>query len=446
MSIHVYVSGSMKMTIKEQAQAISQIMPSTPVVHKKLISWLENILTESKLPFNAKFVFWNQETVLVDGVDANRTLTITVADPGVVRQVAETTDPLLLIEHMVNGSIKIDGSMDDVVTVYSKLNSQPFNFDKELAAWCTSLSESRATIPSADWENLTLNSVDRDKAVIKFHYDVGNDFYKLWLDKSMAYSCAHWEREDMTLAEAQEAKIDLICKKLLLKPGEKLLDIGCGWGALIKRAATKYGVTCHGITLSQEQLEHNQKWIKEEGLSDKVTVELLHYRDLSFEAAFDKVSSVGMVEHVGVANYPAYFENILKALKPGGLFLNHGISVNTHFWPQTLFILRYVFPDGEAPHVTNYLDGARDGGFELVDVDCWRPHYGKTLRAWAKNLDDNIDEAKKLIGDRAMIWQFYLYFCAQCFEQGHNNIYQMLLRRSQDGHWNLPMTRDNWLS
>lgn len=432
------------MKLIKQRQHIGVSPLDTP--HEHLIDWLANAIAVSKLPFNTTVVFWDADEFIFSGVNAERSLKITLTTPGIIRQLFESKDPLILIEHMVAGLLKIEGHMDDVVTLYSKLAVSPFAFNAEFIEWGKSLSAHEISFPDSDWKGLVLNSLARDKAVIKFHYDVGNDFYSLWLDKSMAYSCAHYEREDMSLEEAQEAKLDLICKKLLLKPDESLLDIGCGWGALLKRAATKYGAICHGITLSEEQLSYNRKWIEEAGLSDRVTVELLHYRDLKAEQRFDKVSSIGMVEHVGAANYPDYYKNILRALKPGGLFLNHGISINEMFWPQTYFILRYVFPDGAVPDVTTYLDGARKGGFELVDVDCWRPHYGKTLRAWAARLDANLDEAKELIGERAMVWQFYLYMCAQCFELGYNNVYQMLLRRSADGTWNLPLTRDNWLS
>ena len=432
------------MTLQKQTQFTSQANLSS--IPEDLASWLDEAVTGSKLPFDVVFVFWQQVTFVFKGFESNRKLTINVLVPGVVRQLYESKDPLVLLEHAVAGLIKIEGFMDDVVTLYSKLTASEFVCSKQFSQWCESLSVNELAFPSTEWTNLVLNSLDRDKAVIKFHYDVGNDFYKLWLDKTMSYSCAHYERDDMTLDEAQDAKLDLICRKLLIKPGERLLDIGCGWGALMKRAATKFGATCHGITLSQEQLVHNQRWIEEEGLSDRVTVELLHYRDLAAIGVYDKASSIGMVEHVGAANYPTYYGNILRALKPDGLFLNHGISINAMFWPQTYFILRYVFPDGQVPHVTSYLDGARDGGFELVDVDAWRPHYGKTLRHWARNLDENIDEAKSLIGERAMIWQFYLYFCAQCFENGYNGVYQMLLRRSADATWSLPLTRNNWLS
>jgi cyclopropane-fatty-acyl-phospholipid synthase len=415
-------------------------------MNPQLVEWLKSTVEAAKVPFDTRFDFWTGESLSIKGADAKRSIVITISDPGVIRQVVKTRDTLVLLEHLVAGTLKIDGSMDDAVTLFRKLHQTEFVQTDDFLRWVKDLQGTELALPTQSWEKMTVDSQERNKEVIKFHYDVGNDFYKLWLDPSMAYSCARFERDDMTLAEAQAAKLEAICKKLLLKPGEKLLDIGCGWGALIKLAATKYGATCHGITLSEEQLAHNKEWIAREGLSDKVTVELLNYRDLKFDGEFDKVSSVGMVEHVGISNYPIYYKNIMNALKPGGLFLNHGISVNSHFMPQTLFILRYVFPDGQAPFVASYLDAAQKGGFEIVDVDCWRPHYVKTLRAWAENLDNKIDQAKEIVGERALIWQFYLYFCAQCFEHGYNSVYQMLLKRSDDGLWNLPMTRNNWLN
>jgi cyclopropane-fatty-acyl-phospholipid synthase len=424
-------------TIKRNEQIIMQEVKSETTTHKAspvdgdLMTWLRTTIEAARVPFDTRFDFWTGESLSVRGVNAKRSIVIAVTDAGVIRQVVKTNDTLVLLEHMVAGTIKITGKMDDAVTLFRKLHQTGFVMNEQFIAWVKDLRGTELVLPTPSWEKMTPDSQERNKEVIKFHYDVGNDFYKLWLDPSMAYSCARFERDDMTLAEAQQAKLEAICKKLLLKPGDKLLDIGCGWGALIKLAATKYGATCHGITLSEEQLAHNKEWIAREGLSDKITVELLNYRELKFDGVFDKVSSVGMVEHVGIANYPLYYKNIMNALKPGGLFLNHGISVNS---------------DGEAPYVSTYLDAAQKCGFEIIDVDCWRQHYVKTLYAWGENLDNKLDAAKAIVGERALIWQFYLYFCAQCFEHSYNSVYQMLLKRSDEGLWNLPMTRNNWLS
>jgi cyclopropane-fatty-acyl-phospholipid synthase len=314
-------------------------------------------------------------------------------------------------------------------------------------AWCQTLPD----LPSAHedgsgWEALPTHSAERDKADVQCHYDTSNDFFRIWLDPMMVYSCAHFEHPDMSLADAQKSKLDLICRKLRLQPGEDFLDIGCGWGALLRWAVTNYRVRAHGITLSEEQVEFNRKWIADHHLEDKVRVDTLDYRDLPQKPTYDKIASIGMVEHVGIKNYAVYFRSALAALKPGGLFLNHGIGVNNFFEPESRFIRRYIFPDGECVSIVSYLKAAKDAGWEIVDVDAWRPHYAKTLRCWAANLDSAVDEAIALVGNRVVkLWQLYLIVCAQGFENGRNGVYQALLRRAADSHWDLPLRRGEWL-
>ena len=224
------------------------------------------------------------------------------------------------------------------------------------------------------------HSLESDRAAITHHYDVSNDFYKLFLDERMVYSCAYFHAVDDTLEAAQRQKLDHICRKLRLQPGERFLDIGCGWGALVIWAAKHYGVHAHGITLSQAQLDEARRRIAAEGLQDRITVELRDYRALEGEGVYDKVSSVGMFEHVGLANLPQYHATVHRVLKPNGLFLNHGITHEEDGWQpsvDTEFINRYVFPDGELDRVSNIQAGMERAQFEIQDVENLRMHYAK---------------------------------------------------------------------
>jgi cyclopropane-fatty-acyl-phospholipid synthase len=417
-------------------------------ISNEVIAWLQQNMAASGLPINVVFQFWQGQELsfMGEGNTTGRTVRIRIKHPGVVGRIIDAKNLLVTVDLLIDGHLEFSGDIDDLITVFCHLYGKPISAGKDLLDWCAKLpTTDQAPEAMPDWHKLAVNSPNRDKAVVQYHYDVSNDFYKLWLDPMMLYSCAHFERDNMSLAEAQLSKLDLICRKLRLQPDESFLDIGCGWGALLKWAVTNYGVRGHGITLSQEQLNFNRQWIADAGLQDRVTVELKDYRDLQPLQAYDKISSVGMIEHVGIANYSKYFKNVLASLKPGGLFLNHGIALNQMRQPEVAFILRYIFPDAQCPPITTYLQFAKDAGWEIVDVDCWRPHYAKTLRSWAANLDAQVEPARAILGKRLIMWQIYLRFCAQGFENGSSSVYQTLLRRSSDAAWNLPLCRDGWL-
>jgi cyclopropane-fatty-acyl-phospholipid synthase len=289
-----------------------------------------------------------------------------------------------------------------------------------------------------------------DRQSIQSHYDVGNEFYGLWLDRQRVYSCGYFKKDSDTLDKAQEQKLDHICKKLVLKPGEKMLDIGCGWGALITWAAKHYGVEALGITLSEQQHAYAKEKIKRLGLEDTCRVELLDYRDLSYEGYFDKVSSVGMFEHVGKGNLPIYFEKIYSLLKPGGLVMNHGIttnSTNDHALGSDIgnFVDEYVFPGGELVHVSTVLKEVAQSGIEVWDAESLRPHYAKTLWYWVDRLEKNESEAKSIIGEeRYRIWRIYMAGSAHAFERGWISIFQILgTKPLGSGKVSYPLTRQH---
>jgi cyclopropane-fatty-acyl-phospholipid synthase len=287
-----------------------------------------------------------------------------------------------------------------------------------------------------------------NRANIRHHYDVSNAFYRLWLDERMVYSCAYFHHDDDTLDAAQAQKLDHICRKLALAPGERFLDIGCGWGGLVLWAAEHYGVEATGITLSQNQFEYVSAEIRRRGLTGRVHVELRDYLDLPEEAQFDKIASVGMFEHVGMRNYPRYFGKIYRVLKPGGMVLNHGITHNT-LAADSLgsgigdFVEEYVFPGGELTHVSRVIDGLAREGLELVDAEALREHYGKTLWHWVDRLEANADAARLEVGEeRFRVWRIYMAGSAHAFDRGWLSLWQLLAGKPHaDGRLPHPLTR-----
>lgn len=295
----------------------------------------------------------------------------------------------------------------------------------------------------------------RDLAAVRFHYDVGNDFYALWLDRRLVYSCAYFETADTALDTAQEAKLDLICRKLHLEPGMRLLDIGCGWGSLVIFAAERYGVEATGITLSLPQAAWATEEIRQLGLEGRARVVVRDYRDLTGLGLFDAVASVGMFEHVGRELLGEYFATALGALRPGGLFLNHGIAsastggVLPRRWLPSGdggFIGRYVFPDGELVSVEDAIAFARRAGFELLDGQSLRPHYALTLRAWVERLEASAERARELVDEEVYrTWRLYMASARGGFEDGSLDVAQLLLARpGRDGPAQLPL-RPWWL-
>ncbi len=288
-----------------------------------------------------------------------------------------------------------------------------------------------------------------NRANIRHHYDVSDAFYRLWLDARLVYSCAYFRSDGDTLDDAQVAKLDHICRKLRLAPGERFLDIGCGWGALLVHAAERYGVEATGITLSQNQFDYAREQIAARGLSGRVKVELRDYLDLPEDALYDKIASVGMFEHVGVARFPRYFGKIRRVLKPGGLVLNHGITHNplgAHSLGSGIgdFVEEYVFPGGELTHVAKVIEGMAAQGLEVIDGEALREHYAKTLWRWCERLEASADAARAEVGEeRYRVWRIYLAGSAHAFDRGWLSLWQLLAGRPlPDGRLPHPLTRD----
>ena len=339
-----------------------------------------------------------------------------------------------LAENYVEGRVDFQGRIHDVIKLLAPLISLP-----ETAQRKSRLAKLKF------WRHTRFS----DRKAISSHYDVSNDFYALWLDQRRVYSCAYFKNPDDSLETAQAQKLDHICRKLMLKPGERFLDIGCGWGGLILWAAEHYGVSSVGITISQNQFDYVTEYVRTHGLGEKVEVRLMDYRDLPDTEPFDKIASVGMFEHVGVRNLPVYFRKINQLLKPGGLVMNHGITSVT-FDNQTMddenrrFIDKYVFPDGELTHISKVLEIMSREGLECCDVENLRVHYAKTLWHWVDRLEANQDKALEMVGEKKYrIWRVYMAGFAVAFERNWDALHQVLAGKPHDnGQPAYPLTRD----
>ncbi|MBU3059378.1 C17 cyclopropane fatty acid synthase CfaB [Pseudomonas indica] len=389
-----------------------------------MLALLPPVLREIQLPLRLRL--WNGYELELGPIPS---VTLVVKDPGLITQFEQPTLDALG-EAFVEGRLEMEGSISEVIRL------------------CDALS--RALIPdeNAAPPERRAHDKDTDAAAISYHYDLSNDFYALWLDRDMVYSCAYFETGQEDLEQAQQAKLRHLCRKLRLKPGDYLLDVGCGWGGLARFAAREFGARVFGITLSREQLALARERVKAEGLDNRIELELLDYRDLPQDGRFDKVVSVGMFEHVGHANLALYCERLYGAVRPGGLVMNHGITAKHTDGRQVgrgagEFIDRYVFPHGELPHLATMTARISEAGLEVVDVEGLRLHYARTLNFWSANLESRLEEASRLVPEQALrIWRLYLAGCAYGFEQGWINLHQILaVKPYGDGSHDLPWSR-----
>jgi len=394
---------------------------------------------------------WDFAVRLWDGTTLAGTghprFTLVLNDPSALR--TAFTPPLDLNpgKAYVEGIIDIEGNAEAAVDVMAHALSDVS--PQRIAALGIRLLRLPKSPPSDSHPHPQLrgrmHSRVRDAAAIGFHYDQPVSFYRMFLGEDLVYSCGYYDEGIDSLEDAQRAKVDYTLRKLRLRPGERLLDIGCGWGTLVIRAAKIFGAQALGITLSRRQFEEARRRIADAGLEGRASVELCDYRDLSGRT-FDKVVSVGMVEHVGRSRLAEYFRAALRALRPGGFFLNHGIADETprrRGFRSSGFLARYVFPDGELIPISAMLEFAERNGFEVRDVENLREHYARTLRDWVANLERNREAAIAATDERTYrVWRLYMAGSAQGFNRGSMGLFQSLLGKPDvEGRTPVPSTR-----
>jgi cyclopropane-fatty-acyl-phospholipid synthase len=398
---------------------------------------------------------WDGTSIRAGAVNGQESpFTLVFRTPETVWSAVLGRDPLALADAYFRGELDIEGDFFAALSIKDHLDAlQMPRGEKLLAAFAAlrlkmrnaAAQHTERLFAPSNAPRIKAHSKLENREAIHFHYDVSNEFYALWLDQAMVYSCAYFEGPDTDLDTAQQAKLEHICRKLALRPGERFLDIGCGWGALVMHAARHYGVRAHGVTLSPQQLKVAQERIAQADLGDRVSVELLDYRDLPGESQYDKIASVGMFEHVGLKNLPVYFATVHRLLAPRGLFLNHGITHDSEGWEPTIstqFINRYVFPDGQLDTISNVQRVMEHEKFEIFDVEGLRPHYAMTLRHWVSRLERHRPLALQYVNEATYrVWRLYMAACALQFESGEIGIYQVLASKRTLGVPDLPLTR-----
>ena len=393
----------------------------------KLSAWSTGLRSQLSLPLRVEL--WNGER-LDFSADPPR-VTIRVPAPSSLRYLLSPT-LYSLGRAYVEGALEIRGRAADMIRIGS-----------ELAA--AKGSAGRPANPLWPLWHPGRHTRERDAEAIRYHYDVSNDFYAAWLDPNMVYSCAYFENGNEDLATAQIKKIDHILRKIDLRPGQRLLDIGCGWGALAIRAAERFGARCVGITLSDNQARLARERVAQAGLEQQVEIRLQDYRDLDGE--FDRITSVGMFEHVGVQHLRGYFEKIGTLLAPGGVVMNHGITsidVDARATPFGVgeFVNQYVFPQGELAHLSTVIKAMQQGGLEVRDVENLRRHYARTCALWTENFESRFEAIGQLTDARRLrIWHVYLAGCAYAFTHDWISLYQIVGAKAGEDPAQIPWSR-----
>ena len=438
--------------------------PSDPAVGKTLAILNIALGPLRERPYDIRL--WDG-TVQRGGAVPAADFSLVIRRRGALRRMLLPPSELAIVESFISGDVEVEGNLESAMGLGDVIGSRIQSIGGIARLIPKLLTLPRADEPPAldasrytrSLRLLTPKARRSSASEIRFHYDVGNDFYALWLDPRMLYTCGYYKSQSDDLATAQINKLNHICRKLRLQPGERMLDIGCGWGGLVIHAVENYGVIATGITLSAAQAEWAQKKISEKGLGDRCRVEVMDFRDLPANAHFEKISSVGVTEHIPEDQQPAYFARAFRALEPRGLFLNHcEVSTraarrtnsiverfNRWLWKRDQFIDKYVFPDAKLVPLASVIRSADSVGFEVRDVESLREHYTMTLRAWVRALERNEAAAIKLVGERTYrVWRLYMSAGAFGFRSASLNIVQTLLSKPDaNGAAKIPLTRED---
>ncbi len=416
---------------------------------EKALSFLQELL-EDLHPRDFAFRLWDG-SCWEEEEGRPRRFTLVLNHPGALRSMFWSPSELSLGEAYLYGDFDVEGDIGSAMSLGEYLvglhpgPGKTLRYARHLLS-LPSPNHPRGRRPS-DRLRGEIHSPERDRKAVTYHYDVSGDFYSLWLDSRMVYSCAYFASAEEDLDAAQERKLDYLCRKMRLQKGERLLDVGCGWGGLLIHAVLRYGVKGLGITLSRPQAELASGRIREAGIADRCSAEVRDYRELDESGPFDKLVSVGMFEHVGRSRLPEYFRKAFRLLRPGGVFLNHGIASNPAFppVPGSSFSDHYVFPDGDLVPIGETLHAAESAGFEVRDLESLREHYALTLDRWVRRLETRREEAVRAAGETAYrLWRLYMSGAAHRFRTGRNNVYQALLVKPDRGRSGMPLTRADW--
>jgi cyclopropane-fatty-acyl-phospholipid synthase len=432
----------MKVHMESHASVADQIRP---IVHAMLKG-------DPAVPFR----FWDGSSLGPEDGPA----TITLTSPNALRRLLYEPNELGFGRAYVTGELLIDGDIYSVLDLRDLMANRQDGVDLTLGvrsmvdAWRAARALGaigRPLPPPGEEARISgrRHTRARDAAAIAHHYDVSNVFYRMFLGETLTYSCGYFATPDTSLDNAQRSKYDLICRKLDLQPGQRLLDVGCGWGGMVLHAAEHYGVRAVGVTVSHQQADLASERVKDAGLDDRIEIRLQDYRDIT-DGPFDAVSSIGMFEHVGLARLEEYFTRLYGLLRPEGRLLNHGISrpPGPAKFQSKSFIERYVFPDGELHEVGTVVSAMQRQHLEVRDVESLREHYARTLRHWVANLEANWDRAVEIVGPgRARVWRLYMAGAALGFEAARTAIHQVLaVKTTPDGKSGMPPTREGFLT